>query len=84
MLDHESAVKERYSKGAQEREDALCCAVQFDKTLLDHIPSEIIERDYGCGDPSRYVRSGETVLDLGSGGGRFVTSRRNWRGRMDG
>ena len=34
-------------------------------------PEEIIERDYGCGDPSKHVASGETVLDLGSGGGKI-------------
>ncbi|MGI9035848.1 MAG: methyltransferase domain-containing protein, partial [Pyrinomonadaceae bacterium] len=31
----------------------------------------IIERDYGCGDPSEFVKTGETVLDLGSGGGKI-------------
>jgi ubiquinone/menaquinone biosynthesis C-methylase UbiE len=35
------------------------------------LPAEIIERDYGCGDPSKFVRAGETVLDLGSGGGKI-------------
>ena len=35
------------------------------------IPDEILERDYGCGDPSRHLRPGETVLDLGSGGGKI-------------
>ena len=35
------------------------------------LPQEIIERDYGCGDPSRYVRQGDVVLDLGSGGGKI-------------
>ena len=35
------------------------------------IPREVIERDYGCGDPSRYLRDGETVLDLGSGTGKI-------------
>ena len=71
MLDHETVVKERYSKGAQAREESLCCAVSFDASLLDHIPQEIIDRDYGCGDPSRYVRPGDVVLDLGSGGGKI-------------
>jgi len=31
----------------------------------------VLERDYGCGDPSRYLRPGETVLDLGSGSGKI-------------
>ncbi len=31
----------------------------------------MIERDYGCGDPSRYLSKGETVLDLGSGTGKI-------------
>ncbi len=35
------------------------------------LPAEIIERDYGCGDPSAFVKEGETVLDLGSGGGKI-------------
>ena len=34
---------------------------------FDQIPAEVIEKDYGCGDPSRHLRAGETVLDLGSG-----------------
>ncbi len=33
-------------------------------------PEEILQRDYGCGDPTPYVREGETVVDLGSGGGK--------------
>jgi ubiquinone/menaquinone biosynthesis C-methylase UbiE len=44
--------------------------VNYDKSLLSVIPGEIIEKDYGCGDPSRYIRAGETVLDLGSGSGK--------------
>jgi SAM-dependent methyltransferase len=37
----------------------------------------VIERDYGCGDPSRHVREGDTILDLGSGGGKicFIASQ---------
>lgn len=66
-----SSVLERYSAGAKEREEALCCPVDYDKELLKILPAEIIERDYGCGDPSRYVKEGDTVLDLGSGGGKI-------------
>ncbi len=76
-LDAEDATRQRYSAAAQSREEALCCPVDYDRTLLEAIPDEVIERDYGCGDPSRYVRAGETVLDLGSGGGKicFIASQ---------
>ncbi|MCG6154325.1 methyltransferase domain-containing protein [Rubinisphaera margarita] len=70
-LNVEAAVRDRYSGAAQEREAALCCPVDYDARYLKIIPNEIIERDYGCGDPSRHVREGETVLDLGSGGGKI-------------
>jgi arsenite methyltransferase len=71
MSSIENNVSERYAKGAQQREEALCCPVDYDPGLLKILPPEIIERDYGCGDPSRYVRAGDTVLDLGSGGGKI-------------
>ena len=76
-LDAEDATRRRYSAAAQTREAALCCPVDYDRSLLAAIPVEVIERDYGCGDPSRYVREGETVLDLGSGGGKicFIASQ---------
>ncbi|MDH5378476.1 MAG: methyltransferase domain-containing protein, partial [Gammaproteobacteria bacterium] len=64
-------VLNRYSEGARAREESLCCPVDYDRELLKILPAEIIERDYGCGDPSRYVREGDTVLDLGSGGGKI-------------
>ncbi|HBM87341.1 MAG: methyltransferase domain-containing protein [Parvibaculaceae bacterium] len=65
------SVKERYSAAAFEREEALCCPVDYDPKYLKIIPQEVLDRDYGCGDPSTYVRSGETVLDLGAGGGKI-------------
>ena len=64
-------VRDRYAAGAREREEALCCPIDYDADLLKAIPQDVLDRDYGCGDPSRYVRSGETVLDLGSGGGKI-------------
>ena len=65
-----NAVRERYAAGAQACESSLCCAVAYDPKYLKVIPPEVIERDYGCGDPSKYVRAGDVVLDLGSGGGK--------------
>ena len=67
----ENAVAERYSAAAQEQEAALCCPINYNPQYLELIPEEIIERDYGCGDPTAYVRPGDTVLDLGSGGGKL-------------
>jgi ubiquinone/menaquinone biosynthesis C-methylase UbiE len=66
----EAAVLQRYGNAAQEVEACLCLPVSYDRALLNVIPDEIIERDYGCGDPTPHVRQGETVLDLGSGSGK--------------
>ncbi len=70
-LDVERAVRERYAAAAQQREAALCCPVDYDPRHLAAIPPEVLERDYGCGDPSRHVRAGDCVLDLGSGSGKI-------------
>ena len=77
-LNVNDAVRERYSDAAKAREAALCCPVDYNPQYLKVIPKEVIERDYGCGDPSEHVREGETVLDLGSGGGKicFIASQR--------
>ncbi len=68
--DLEAQVAARYSAAAQSREEALCCPVRYCSEYLEGVPQEIIDRDYGCGDPTPYVNQGETVLDLGSGGGK--------------
>jgi arsenite methyltransferase len=67
----EASVAQRYSAAAHETERALCCPVEYRRELLSAIPEEILERDYGCGDPTPYVREGDTVVDLGSGGGKI-------------
>ncbi|NOT11531.1 MAG: methyltransferase domain-containing protein [Methylococcaceae bacterium] len=67
----ETGVLERYSAGAAAIQTDLCCPVDYDRELLAILPQEIIEKDYGCGDPSRYVKKGDVVLDLGSGSGKI-------------
>ncbi|MCH7600254.1 MAG: methyltransferase domain-containing protein [Myxococcales bacterium] len=73
----ERATSDRYSRAANTREPALCCPIDYDPQYLEIIPQEVLERDYGCGDPSRYVNAGDRVLDLGSGGGKicFIASQ---------
>jgi arsenite methyltransferase len=67
----ETIVRQRYAAGAKERTDKLCCPVDYESEYLKVIPPEVIERDYGCGDPSKYLREGEVVVDLGSGTGKI-------------
>ncbi len=70
-FDVEEAVREKYAKGAREKAEELCCPTSYDARYLAVLPPEVIERDYGCGDPSAYLAEGETVLDLGSGSGKI-------------
>lgn len=76
-MDVRVEVKDRYQQGANEREAILCCPVDYDPQFLKIIPQNVLDRDYGCGDPSRYARKGDVVLDLGSGGGKicFIASQ---------
>lgn len=68
--DIETAVLERYQAGAKEVQPTLCCPTEYEGNYIDNLPQEIVEKDYGCGDPTRYVAAGETVVDLGSGAGK--------------
>ena len=67
----ESEVLNRYQAGAQTHEPSLCCPTEYqDVHYLDVIPDEILTKDYGCGDPTRYAEVGDVVVDLGSGAGK--------------
>ena len=68
--DIEKTVLDRYQEGAKVQQPSLCCPTEYEGNYLEILPQEIIEKDYGCGDPTRYVNEGETVLDLGSGTGK--------------
>ncbi len=76
-LNPTQSVQERYAAASRASEPALCCPIDYDPRYLKALPEEVLERDYGCGDPSRYVREGDVVLDLGSGGGKicFIASQ---------
>jgi arsenite methyltransferase len=69
--DIETTVRDRYADGAREVQPALCCPIEdYDGRWLQALPDEIVAKDYGCGDPTKYVNAGETVVDLGSGAGK--------------
>ena len=69
-LNHKEAIQNRYGSAAIVKESCLCTPVSFNPKYLDAIPREVIERDYGCGDPTKYVKNNDIVLDLGSGSGK--------------
>ena len=69
--DIEQTVRDRYADGARVAQPLLCCPSDgYDGRYLMILPDEIVEKDYGCGDPTRYVNEGDVVVDLGSGAGK--------------
>lgn len=64
-------VRDRYAKAASTGEQ-MCCPTSYDMGhLKTFIPEEVLKISYGCGTPAglQTVHAGETVLDIGSGGG---------------
>lgn len=76
-------VQERYGAIARGETDSCCgtdccssdgCSTTvslYDQAMLDTLPVDVTGLSLGCGDPVSIagLREGETVLDLGSGGG---------------
>ena len=78
----ESIVRQRYAAGAKERADKLCCPVAYDSAYLKAIPQEVIERDYGCGDPSQlFARRRSRCSILAAAREKFVSSPRKSSGQ---
>lgn len=64
-------VSDRYARAASTGEQ-ICCPTSYDMAdLQSFIPEEVLKISYGCGTPAglKTVSHGETVLDIGSGGG---------------
>jgi len=68
----ENAVKDRYAEASKQVEANLCCPVDYDPQFLKAIPTEVIEKDYGCGDPSKWLHPGETVLEVVGPEGKVI------------
>lgn len=78
-LNVERSVLRRYADAAREVEPGLCCPNErYESALLANLPAEIVDKDYGCGDPTKYVQTGDAVVDLGSGSGKacFLISQK--------
>lgn len=74
-----ASVQAYYGAAAQAPRAELCCPTSYDASHVDHIPEEVLAISYGCGSPMGQAapRKGDTVLDLGSGGGIdcFIAAR---------
>ena len=75
-----NAVRDRYGSRAKHSDGASCCGPSNIDALLSHgysreevgqLPESAIVMAAGCGNPTALgmIQAGETVLDLGSGGG---------------
>jgi ubiquinone/menaquinone biosynthesis C-methylase UbiE len=72
-------VRARYAAAARaviDKQAGPCCesglgASQYDTAELDRLPADAVRASLGCGNPTAVadLHEGETVLDLGSGGG---------------
>lgn len=71
-------VKKRYGQlteqGSSCCPDYSCCDIGYSIEEIKYLPSDISEFSLGCGNPVALadIRKGETVLDIGSGGGLDV------------
>lgn len=79
-MDVHDVVKERYGSIAAGQQESCCgssdadCGCNttlYDSALLEGLPVDVTGLSLGCGDPVSIasLHAGETVLDLGSGGG---------------
>jgi len=72
-------VRSYYGQAAEAPQAELCCPTAYAPDDVAHIPDEVLAISYGCGSPMGKAapRPGETVVDLGSGGGIdcFVAAR---------
>lgn len=64
-------INDFYSKAALSPQSSLCCPTNYQAEDTSHIPEEVLKISYGCGSPVQkaFIKKGETVVDLGSGGG---------------
>ncbi|MBI4848758.1 MAG: methyltransferase domain-containing protein [Nitrospirae bacterium] len=64
-------VKRKFSKAANMPVADYYCPTGYAPKDIAHIPNEVLEVSYGCGNPAALadIKEGETIVDLGAGGG---------------
>jgi radical SAM protein with 4Fe4S-binding SPASM domain len=64
-------VKKKFSKAAYMPVKDYYCPTGYAPEELAHIPNEVLDVSYGCGNPAALadIKKGETIVDLGAGGG---------------
>ena len=64
-------VRKKFSKAAVMPVADYYCPTGYNPKDLEHIPNEVLEVSYGCGNPAALadIKEGETIVDLGAGGG---------------
>ena len=64
-------VKKKFSKAAFNPVAEYYCPTGYNPGDLAHIPDEVLDVSYGCGNPAALasIKKGETIVDLGAGGG---------------
>jgi len=76
---HREDVRDFYGRAAEAPQAELCCPTAYDPNELSHIPEAVLAISYGCGSPMAQAAPGpgETVVDLGAGGGIdcFIAAR---------
>src|SRR3990172_6895154 len=69
-----------YSSAAAKPVKSLCCAANYSKEDVSHIPKNVLDISYGWGSTVvlAEIKEGETLVDLGSGGGIdcFIAAKR--------
>jgi ubiquinone/menaquinone biosynthesis C-methylase UbiE len=82
--DIRGSVESFYAGAAAKPQKTLCCPTSYNEEDVSHIPKEALDISYGCGSPVGLadIKEGETVLDLGSGGGIdcFIAAKKVGRG----
>jgi radical SAM protein with 4Fe4S-binding SPASM domain len=73
-------VKKKFSNAAYNPVADYYCPTGYDPKDLAHIPNEVLDVSYGCGNPAALadIKKGETIVDLGAGGGIdcFIAAKR--------